>query len=41
MAGTLIVDKIQLDVTNTFQIVSNTGQIILLANTNGLQGKKI
>ena len=37
MAGTLIVDKIQLDVTNTFQIVSNTGQIILLANTNGLQ----
>lgn len=37
MAGTLIVDKIQLDVGNTFQIVSNTGQIILLANTNGLQ----
>lgn len=37
MAGTLIVDKIQLDVGNTFQIVSNTGQNILLANTNGLQ----
>ena len=37
MAGTLIVDKIQLDSGNTFQIVSNTGQNILLANTNGLQ----
>ena len=37
MAGTLIVDKIQLDVGNTFQIVSNTGQNILLANTFGLQ----
>ena len=32
MAGTLIVDKIQLDVGNTFQVVGNTGGVILSAN---------
>jgi hypothetical protein len=37
MAGTLVVDKIQLDIGNTFQIVSNTGGLILSANNAGLQ----
>jgi hypothetical protein len=37
MAGTLVVDKIQLDSGNTFQIVSNTGGLILSANNDGLQ----
>ena len=37
MAGTLVVDKIQLDSGNTFQIVSNTGGLILSANNAGLQ----
>ena len=38
MAGTVIVDKIQLgDGTTSFQVVSNTGALVLSANSNGLQ----
>ena len=36
MAGTLIVDKIQLDVGNTFQVLSNTESVIFSANPSGL-----
>jgi Chaperone of endosialidase len=32
MAGTLVVDKIQLDIGNTFQVLGNTGSVILSAN---------
>jgi hypothetical protein len=38
MAGTVIVDKIQLgDGTTSFQVISNTGALVLSANSNGLQ----
>jgi hypothetical protein len=38
MAGTVIVDKIQLgDGTSSFQVISNTGALVLSANSNGLQ----
>ena len=37
MAGTLVVDKIQLDSGNTFQVLGNTGSVILSANNAGLQ----
>jgi hypothetical protein len=34
MAGTLVVDKIQLDSGNTFQVLGNTGSVILSANAS-------
>jgi hypothetical protein len=36
MAGTLIVDKIQLDSGNTFQVLGNTGSVLLSANAAGI-----
>lgn len=38
MAGSLIVDTLQLDTgTSTFRILSNTGSVIVAANSSGLQ----
>jgi hypothetical protein len=36
MAGTLIVDKIQVDSGNTFQVLGNTGSVLLSANAAGI-----
>jgi len=36
MAGTLVVDKIQLDTSNTFQVLGNTGSVLLSANAAGI-----